>query len=51
MVAATNKGILGISTHFKSKKQSYCLQAVLTSINIVSQEEIINIPKQANVLQ
>lgn len=49
MVAA-GKDISGSGTNFKSKKQSYCFQAVLASVNIVSQEEIINVPKKANLL-
>jgi hypothetical protein len=36
-----------IDTHFKGKKQSYCFQAMLTSVNIVTQEEIINITKKS----
>jgi hypothetical protein len=48
--SSNGKDISGIGTNFKSKKQSYCFQAVLASVNIVSQEEIINVPNKANLL-
>jgi hypothetical protein len=48
--SSNGKDISATSTNFKSKKQSYCFQAVLASVNIVSQEEIINVPKKANLL-
>ena len=49
MVAATTKAfqVLVLTLRARSK---VCLQAVLASVNIVSQEEIINIPKKVSVL-
>ena len=35
--------------HLKGKKQGNGLQAVLSSINIVSQKQVVNIPVKLNV--
>jgi hypothetical protein len=41
-------GTLRIDACLKSEEQSYGLQAMLSSINIVAQKQVVNIPEKIN---